>query len=159
MLSSRDLADDEDHNENSKKTDNHDKDYVYHECDSFLDKLLLSLRLLRIDRADRVFLNELATIPTVVRKKRLLNLEKLELQSHDQRLLKAVENAVQYSGVVVKLVGCQNHCWNCDAATPQWTCKYGCGKGMEESLLDIKEFERESNLWENPIPNYLILTG
>ncbi len=68
-LSSRDLADDEDHNENGGETDDHDKDYVYHKCDSFLDKCPPSLRMLRIDRAGKVLLNGLKTIPTAVRKK------------------------------------------------------------------------------------------
>jgi hypothetical protein len=107
------------------ETDGDDGNYVHLECDPFLDKLPPSLQLMRIDRADRAILKELTTIPTAIRNS-LPKLEKLELQSHNQRLLKAAVDAVQYSGAVVELAGCRNDCWNCDAASTGWVCNSGC---------------------------------
>jgi hypothetical protein len=93
----------DDNSDEDDKSDEDDEHHIYHECDTFLDNLPPSLQLLRIDRADRAILKELTTIPTAIRKS-LPKLEKLELQSHNQRLLQAAVSAVQYSGVVVELV-------------------------------------------------------
>lgn len=86
----------------------------------FIWKLPSSLRLLRIDNADNKVLEELNRLPTDVRGI-LSHLEKVELQSHDQLLLTAAMRGFQGSGIVVELVGCLNHCWNCDTGT-LWMC-------------------------------------
>ena len=127
-LSSRDLEEEEEEEDDDDDDDDDDNDeegFVHLECDPFLNKFPSSLRLLRIDRADNALLKELTMVPTAVHEG-LPNLEKVELQSHNQHFLTAAVNVVQYSSIVVELVGCRNDCWNCNAATARFMCKWGC---------------------------------